>query len=99
MATDQALPYRSKKKWLFDFGQNLERIQYGMNIAVYSDRSTAFGETLDGFTIVNAYSNIQLMEALSLRFVLNNLFNEDYQLNENYRQDGTNGSMRLVYNF
>lgn len=97
--TGETLANRAKRKLTLDLSHDLAQWTYGATLKAQGERAVNFGDPISGYGIVGIYASYQPVESLVVRLRVDNIFDKEYQLNERYNEEGTNGSVKLTYSF
>ena len=97
--TDEMLTRRSRAK----ANVNISRDFDALNLAVFwkaeSSRYETSGDRLGGFNTLDLRGQYDVTPALSLGFKVDNVFNKDYRILNQYETDGRTYSMSARYQF
>lgn len=96
---DEVLQNRAKNKVVMYVEYALQDWRFGSTVKYQDERYIDSENRLAPYTIVNVFASWQLNDQLELGAKVNNALEESYQLNDDYNQDGLNGSVRAKYTF
>lgn len=90
------LARRADRYGALEVNANAKEIQYGLRV-VYSGKRIEGVETLASYALVDATASHEIVKDLFLRFKLENLFNERYQLAYGFNAPGRGVFVSLEY--
>ena len=95
--SNKPLLSRAKTKFTLDFNREFRQNTVGILFSALGEREQTGSEPLPAYSVTNLYWLAELTTKVSLRVRANNIFDEDYQVNPLYNEDGANFSAKLTY--